>query len=42
MNQAQRDINKKLNEWEAFYNFHRPHGAFKGKTPYEVLKEKMS
>lgn len=35
------DLNKKLNEWEAFYNFHRPHGAFKGKTPYEVLKEKM-
>ena len=36
------DLNKKLNEWEAFYNFHRPHGAFKGKTPYEILKEKMS
>jgi hypothetical protein len=25
-----------------FYNFHRPHGAFKGKTLYEVLKEKIS
>ncbi len=36
------DLNGKLNEWEAFYNFHRPHGAFKGKTPYEILKEKMS
>ena len=36
------DLNEKLNEWEAFYNFHRPHGAFKGKTPYEILKEKMS
>ncbi len=35
------DLSKKLNEWEAFYNFHRPHGAFKGKTPYEILKEKM-
>ena len=33
------DLNEKLNEWEAFYNFHRPHGAFKGKTPYEFLKE---
>lgn len=36
------DLNEKLNEWEAFYNFHRPHGAFKGKTPYGILKEKMS
>jgi IS30 family transposase len=35
------DLNKKLNEWEAFYNFQRPHGAFKGKTPYEILKEKL-
>jgi len=25
------DLNKKLIEWEAFYNYHRPHGAFKGK-----------
>ena len=36
------DLNEKLNEWEAFYNFHRPHGDFNGKTPYEILKEKMS
>ena len=36
------DLNKKLKIWEDFYNFHRPHGAFKGKTPYEVLKEKIS
>jgi len=36
------DLNKKLNKWEAFYNFQRPHGAFKGKTPYEILKEKMN
>ncbi|MCH7622652.1 MAG: hypothetical protein IIB46_01050 [Nitrospinae bacterium] len=35
------DLNEKLNEWEAFYHFHRSHGAFKGKTPYEILKEKM-
>lgn len=34
------DLNKKLAEWEAFYNFSRPHGAFKGKTPYEALREK--
>ena len=31
------DLNKKLTEWENFYNFHRPHGAFGGKTPYEAL-----
>jgi transposase InsO family protein len=36
------DLNKKLKIWEDFYNLHRPHGAFKGKTPYEVLKEKIS
>jgi transposase InsO family protein len=24
-----------LQEWENFYNSHRPHGAFKGKSPYE-------
>ncbi|TLP54887.1 transposase, partial [Parasedimentitalea maritima] len=27
--------------WESFYNFHRPHGAHDGKTPYEVLREKL-
>ena len=27
------DLNAKLNEWENFYNYHRPHGAFHGKTP---------
>jgi len=32
---------KKLTVWENFYNFDRPHGAFKGKTPYEILKEKL-
>jgi len=35
------DLNKKLAEWERFYNFSRPHGALKGKTPYEVLREKL-
>lgn len=29
------DLNIKLKEWENFYNFCRPHGALKGKTPYE-------
>ena len=32
------DLKKKLAEWERFYNFGRPHGAFNGKTPYEALR----
>jgi len=32
------DLDRKLKEWERFYNYDRPHGAFKGKTPYEELK----
>ncbi len=35
------DLEVKLDEWERFYNFHRPHGAHNGKTPYEVLREKL-
>lgn len=35
------DLGEKLKTWENFYNFDRPHGAFSGKTPYEILKEKM-
>ena len=31
------DLNEKLTEWENYYNFNRPHGAFAGKTPYEAL-----
>lgn len=27
------DLEKKLDEWERFYNFARPHRAFSGKTP---------
>jgi transposase InsO family protein len=34
--------NKKLREWEDYYNFHRPHGALDGATPYERLKQKKS
>lgn len=36
------DIQKKLAEWEVFYNMYRPNGALKGQTPYEVLKEKLA
>jgi transposase InsO family protein len=35
------DLNEKLAEWERFYNLDRPHGAFKGKTPYEALKYRL-
>ena len=36
-----RDLNKKLAEWENFYNFPRPHGALAGKTPYEIFRERL-
>lgn len=36
------DLNVKLKKWENFYNFARPHTSLKGKTPYEVLREKLS
>jgi len=36
------DLNNKLEEWENFYNFHRPHGGLNGMAPYEVLKYKMN
>jgi len=35
------DLIEKLSEWENFYNYHRPHGAFQGKTPFEVLQNKL-
>ncbi len=34
-------FNKKLREWEDYYNFDRPHGALDGHTPYERLKQKQ-
>jgi transposase InsO family protein len=36
------DLNAKLEEWQNFYNHHRPHSALDGKTPYEVLREKLN
>ena len=36
------DLKQKLADWEKFYNFARPHGAFNGKTPYETLRESYS
>jgi transposase InsO family protein len=35
------DPEAKLDEWERFYNFHRPHGAHNGKTSYEALRDKL-
>ncbi len=35
------DLNVKLAEWESFYNLSRPHGAFDGKAPYEILRERL-
>jgi len=34
-------FNEKLQEWEDFYNYNRPHAALGGKTPYERLREKV-
>ncbi|MEU8512905.1 hypothetical protein AB0C76_15135 [Kitasatospora sp. NPDC048722] len=33
-------LNDKLREWEDNDNFHRPHGALGGQTPYERLKQR--
>ena len=29
----------RLEAWEHFYNFDRPHGALAGQTPYERLRQ---
>jgi transposase InsO family protein len=36
------DLESKLDEWERFYNFARPHGAHSGQTPYEALTDKLN
>jgi transposase InsO family protein len=35
-------FNQKLQEWEDFYNFDRPHGGLDGQTPYERLRQKTT
>ena len=35
-------FNDKLQEWEDYYNYHRPHGGLGGQTPYERLRQKTS
>jgi transposase InsO family protein len=37
-----RIFNDKLQEWEDFYNFNRPHGGLDGQTPYERLRQKTT
>ena len=32
------DLNAKLEAWESFYNYDRPHMSHDGQTPYEVMK----
>jgi transposase InsO family protein len=34
-------LDKKLAEWEQFYNFARPHSAHDGKSPDESLRKKL-
>lgn len=34
-------FNEKLQEWENFYNYDRPHAALGGRTPYERFREKI-
>ena len=35
------EFNTRLQEWEHFYNYDRPHGALQGQTPNERLREKL-
>lgn len=35
------EFNRRLQEWERFYNYDRPHGALSGQTPYERLRERL-
>ncbi len=35
------DLKNKLKDWENFYNYYRPHTALNGKTPYEMLRERL-
>jgi hypothetical protein len=33
-------FSNKLQEWENFYNYERPHGALGGISPYERLRDR--
>lgn len=32
------ELSAKLKQWQDYYNYHRPHWALGGQTPYERLK----
>ena len=36
------DLRAKLAVWESFHNLRRPHTALDGRTPCEVLREKLA
>ena len=36
------DLNAKLEAWENFYNYDRPHISHEGKTPYEMMKSLLT
>jgi transposase InsO family protein len=36
------DLNAKLQAWENFYNYDRPHISLDGKTPYEVMRHLLN
>ena len=36
------DLNSKLEAWENFYNYDRPHISLDGKTPYEVMRSLLT
>jgi transposase InsO family protein len=35
-------FNERLQQWQDFYNYDRPHGALGGQTPYERLRQKTT
>ena len=35
------EFNQRLEKWERFYNYERPHGAMNGQTPYEKFRSKL-
>ena len=35
------EFNQRLQEWERFCNYERPHGGLNGQTPYERLRERL-
>ena len=36
------NLNEKVKAWEKFYNYDRPHGGLLGRSPYEVLRQKLT